>query len=41
VGDAWLVVQSSSPLALRASALAQRLSVLDALRACVRLNGRC
>jgi hypothetical protein len=41
VGDAWLVVESSSRLALRTSALPQRLAVLDALRTCVRLNGRC
>jgi hypothetical protein len=41
VGDAWLVVESSSRLALRTSALPQRLAVLDALRSCVRLNGRC
>jgi hypothetical protein len=41
VGDAWLVVESSSRLALRTSALPQRLAVLDALRPCVRLNGRC
>jgi hypothetical protein len=41
VGDAWLVVDSSSRLALRTSALAQRLAVLDALRTCVKLNGRC
>jgi hypothetical protein len=30
-GDAWLVVESGSRLALRTSALAQRLAVLDAL----------
>jgi hypothetical protein len=41
VGDAWLVVESSSHLALRTSALAQRLTVLGAVRTCVRLNGRC
>jgi hypothetical protein len=41
VGDAWLVVESSSRLALRTSALAQRLAVLDALYTCVKLNGRC
>jgi hypothetical protein len=41
VDDAWLVVESSSRLALRTSALPQRLAVLDAVRACVRLNGRC
>ncbi|MGA9874802.1 MAG: hypothetical protein WBQ21_03245 [Solirubrobacteraceae bacterium] len=41
VGDAWLVVESSSRLALRTSALPQRLAILDALRTCVRLNGRC
>jgi hypothetical protein len=41
VGDAWLVVESRSRLALRTSALAQRLAMLDALRTCVRLNGRC
>ncbi len=41
VGDAWLVVESSNRLALRTSALPQRLAVLDALRTCVRLNGRC
>ncbi len=41
VGDAWLVVESSSHLALRTSALPQRLAVLDALRTCVRLKGRC
>ncbi len=41
VGDAWLVVESSNRLALRTSALPQRLAVLDALRTCVRLSGRC
>ncbi|HEV3322760.1 MAG TPA: hypothetical protein VG147_11315 [Solirubrobacteraceae bacterium] len=41
VGDAWLVVESSGRLALRTSALPQRLAVLDALRTCVRLHGRC
>jgi hypothetical protein len=41
VGDAWLVAESSSHLSLRTSALPQRLAVLDALRTCVRLNGRC
>ncbi len=41
VGDAWLVVESSSRLALRTSGLAQRLEVLDALRSCVRIAGRC
>jgi hypothetical protein len=34
-------VESRSRLALRTSALAQRLAMLDALRTCVRLNGRC
>jgi hypothetical protein len=43
VGDAWLVVESTSPsrLAERTSGLPQRLEVLDALRACVRIAGRC
>jgi hypothetical protein len=41
VGDAWLVVESSSRLAQRTSSLAQRLEVLHALRACVRIAGRC
>jgi hypothetical protein len=41
VGDAWLVVESSSRLALRTSGLPQRLAVLDALHTCVKLNGRC
>jgi hypothetical protein len=41
VGDAWLVVESSSRLAPRTSSLAQRLEVLDALRTCVRIAGRC
>ncbi len=43
VGDAWLVVESSSSgrLAERTSGLPQRLEVLDALRACVRIAGRC
>ncbi len=41
VGDAWLVVESSSRLAMRTSGLAQRLEVLDALRPCVRIAGRC
>jgi hypothetical protein len=43
VGDAWLVVESTSPsrLAERTSDLAQRLEVLDALRSCVRIAGRC
>ncbi len=41
VGDAWLVVESSSRFALHTSALPQRVAVLDALRTCVRLNGRC
>jgi hypothetical protein len=41
VGDAWLVVESSSRLALRTSALPQRLAVLEALHTCVRLDGRC
>jgi hypothetical protein len=41
VGDAWLVVESSSRLALRTSGLSQRLAVLGALRTCVRLNGHC
>jgi hypothetical protein len=41
VGDAWLVVESSSRLAQRTSGLPQRLEVLDALRPCVRIAGRC
>jgi hypothetical protein len=41
VGDAWLVVESSNRLALRSSGLAQRLKLLDALRPCVRIAGRC
>src|ERR1700722_15190773 len=41
VGDAWLVVESSSRLALHTSALPQRLAVLDELRTCVRINRRC
>ena len=41
LGDAWLVVESSRDLARRTSALPQRLAVLDALRTCVRPNGRC
>ena len=45
VGNAWLVVESSSRLrsrlVQRTSGLPQRLEVLDALRACVRIAGRC
>jgi hypothetical protein len=41
VGDAWLVVESSSRLAPHMSDLAQRLDVLDGLRTCVRIAGRC
>ncbi len=41
VGDAWLVVESSSRLAQRTSGLPQRLEVLDALRSCVRVSSRC
>jgi hypothetical protein len=41
VGDAWLVVESSSRLAQRTSGLPQRLEMLDALRSCVRVAGHC
>jgi hypothetical protein len=45
VGNAWLVVESGSSLGShlvqRTSGLPQRLEVLDALRACVRIAGRC